>query len=224
MQGKRNGHTGRMSKTESCSPVKQVPNLGEFHQVVKLHNVDFDSYAFGYKVAADLLAEALVHGVPHKEQVIFPVVFLYRQYIELRLKTIILNASSFLGKCANIKGHNLESLWNRCRELMGVMNHSERLKDIFKNIANITSALETIDSGSIAFRYPEQVDGSPTMKLPDLHMDGFFKTMKKLSEDLELVRDFIDEQICRAESGGLPDENQNNLTPIDLDEEKIHLI
>ena len=46
-------------------------------------------YVIGYKHAADNLVAQIVNGDPYQDALVFPICFLYRQYIELRLKEII---------------------------------------------------------------------------------------------------------------------------------------
>ncbi len=56
-------------------------------------------YIEGYKKAGDfLLSSPNVLGSGRKEyEIVYPMIFSYRHYIELQLKEIILNAREFLG-------------------------------------------------------------------------------------------------------------------------------
>ena len=83
-------------------------------------NKDLSGYAKGYKDAADFIVKGAIEG--HSSYtfnvsfLVFPVVFLYRQYIELRLKEIIL-----LGTKTNYeehglpKHHRIDELWRHAR-------------------------------------------------------------------------------------------------------------
>lgn len=50
----------------------------------------WDLYADGYREAADHLVERIVEGQSLTlDTIVYPIVFLYRQYLELRLKQLI---------------------------------------------------------------------------------------------------------------------------------------
>jgi hypothetical protein len=53
----------------------------------------WDLYSIGYKMAADVLIE---NSGRYPDFLIYPIVFLYRQYIELRLKQIIIQGNSII--------------------------------------------------------------------------------------------------------------------------------
>jgi len=46
-------------------------------------------YAVGYKRAGEMLVEAVVQSRKDYDSLVFPIVFVYRQYLELRLKQLI---------------------------------------------------------------------------------------------------------------------------------------
>jgi len=56
-------------------------------------NKDLSGYAKGYKAAADFIVDGAIEGYRsfdfNVSYIVFPVVFLYRQYIERRLKEIV---------------------------------------------------------------------------------------------------------------------------------------
>jgi hypothetical protein len=49
----------------------------------------WESYAYGYKKAADMLAMRFLEDCKGADIVGYPILFLYRHYIELRLKALI---------------------------------------------------------------------------------------------------------------------------------------
>jgi len=106
-------------------------------------------YIYGYKTGADELVET---GVL-QDTYVFPIVFNYRQYLELVLKNIYktnkpsVNFTSFL----NGAGHNLSKIF------FGVKPILIALKIPSDEIDFIESVLEDfieIDSSSFNFRYP----------------------------------------------------------------------
>ena len=53
-------------------------------------------YATGYKLGADLLVQYVTETHKNQDRLIYPIVFLYRQYLELRLKELIKNGSTII--------------------------------------------------------------------------------------------------------------------------------
>src|SRR5437016_13441130 len=55
-------------------------------------------YVQGYKEAGDRLVLSLLENDRHLDLVIFPTVFLYRQYLELRLKQFLIDGRRLLDR------------------------------------------------------------------------------------------------------------------------------
>jgi hypothetical protein len=55
-----------------------------------------DLFAEGYKTAADILVKQVVEHSSHQDTLVYPIVFLYQQHIELRFKEIIREGLSLL--------------------------------------------------------------------------------------------------------------------------------
>lgn len=123
--------------------------------------VGWDTYAQGYKRAGDILVQYVIDNNWDQDFLVYPIVFLYRQYLELRLKELILVSSRLLDQEVRIpKEHNLLSLWKKARPNIEDVwpdsqteGHLDALEDRLKELCDI-------DSGSYAFRYPEDVKGA----------------------------------------------------------------
>ena len=83
-------------------------------------NKDLSGYAKGYKDAADFIVNGAIEG--HRSHtfnapyLVFPVVFLYRQYIELRLKEAILLGARLKGETHGFpKHHRIDEIWKHAR-------------------------------------------------------------------------------------------------------------
>jgi hypothetical protein len=75
---------------------------------------DFDGYALSYYEAAQKVIDASLLEFKHwPDLAFFPAAFLYRHYLELKLKQILLCWDR------EPKGHDLEKLWVDVRELVG---------------------------------------------------------------------------------------------------------
>ncbi len=125
----------------------------------------WDTYAEGYKRAGDILVQYVVDNGRDQDFLVYPVAFLYRQYLELRLKELILVGSRLLGKDADIPmEHDLEKLWRKARlNIEKVWPHSQTTKAHLDAVEERLKELCGVDPGSDAFRYPEDKEGSPTL-------------------------------------------------------------
>ena len=69
-------------------------------------------YIEGYREAADKLVHAVVETGTNQDTLVFPISFLYRQYIELQLKHIIRESRIFLGEGASFPEHHRILHWS----------------------------------------------------------------------------------------------------------------
>src|SRR5687768_7210692 len=79
------------------------------------------SYADGYKTAADKLVDMLEGNAP-EDVLILPIIFMYRHYLELKLKYLI-GALDVLSETqmppAQFMTHNLPTLWAYVKDRQG---------------------------------------------------------------------------------------------------------
>ncbi|KAA0226940.1 hypothetical protein EDS67_18675 [candidate division KSB1 bacterium] len=127
----------------------------------------FSIYSEGYRDAADKLVEYAKTDQTSIDSLIFPILFLYRHYIELALKEIILAATLYLGKQhKSIKSHNLTQLWQRVKELISEVELDIPIDEMIA-IENQISQFDMLDNSSETFRYPVDKQGNVFKKLSD---------------------------------------------------------
>lgn len=125
---------------------------------------NWDVYALGYKLAGDTLVQYVIDNDRDQDFLVYPIAFLYRQYLELRLKELILVGSRLLDQNVSIpREHNLVSLWRKARPNIEEVWPDSQTKDHLDTIEDRIKELCSIDSGSYAFRYPEDVKGTSTL-------------------------------------------------------------
>ena len=93
---------------------------------------DYRSYHMtrGYKLAADLLVEqAEARGFSRRRQLVYPIVFCYRHFLELSLKDMLEKYGPMANVEPNRKGHQLESLWSNFRILLDNLRLDEGPKN-----------------------------------------------------------------------------------------------
>lgn len=141
----------------------------------------WDIYVAGYKDAADALVVALVERKAPLDSVVYPLVFLYRQGLELQLKLILPLARRLAGKEAVADHqHGPMPLWSGLRRHIEQLDPRQDDKEL-PAIEDFIRQLDTVDPASFAFRY------SPTKKgevsLPELrHLN-----VRHLSEVMDSV-------------------------------------
>jgi hypothetical protein len=117
-----------------------------------------DIRALGFKSTADKLV-AIVESEPHyADDFVYSIWYLYRMYIELRLKTIIESEKQIWKK-----GHNLEKLWEEAKSTMECSSQwfeDQELEAVEEKIKEFCK----IDPFSDAARYATNTNGEPTFK------------------------------------------------------------
>ncbi|MCH8318510.1 MAG: hypothetical protein IIA88_08445 [Bacteroidetes bacterium] len=100
--------------------------------IINLHYDKWDLYAEGYKLAAELLFEKVSEAKSNQDYLVYPIVFLTRHYIELRLKEIILKGKKLLDKKKEKPPthHDLSSLWFECEKLIIEIWPNDSKKDL----------------------------------------------------------------------------------------------
>jgi len=127
-------------------------------------DVDWDVYAEGYKKGGDILVQYVIDNDWDQDFLVYPIVFLYRQYLELRLKELIHVSSRLLDQNIDIpRDHNLVLLWSKVSPNIEQVWPDSQTKRHLAAIKDRLEELCSIDPRSYAFRYPEDTKGAPTL-------------------------------------------------------------
>ena len=147
----------------------------------------WDIYATGYKSAADAIVEHLDEKGHHRALMVHPVVFLYRHYLELRLKELLLKSSQLLeSKTVLPLGHNLMQLWGKLRPNLELFGRSQETEELYGSIEDRLKEITQIDSGSMAFRYPVDTTGRESLPQdPGIDLLLFRNVMKAIANLLD---------------------------------------
>lgn len=117
-----------------------------------------DIRAWGFKMAADKLVDIAAKELGYSDYLVYAVAYLYRMYIELRLKDII-----EIVKQVSRTGHDLEKLWEEVRQTTGGSSQwfdDQELEAVEEEIREF----HRIDPFSDAFRYSTNLKGEPSLK------------------------------------------------------------
>ena len=125
---------------------------------------NWDTYAEGYRNAGNIIVQHVIDTHQNQDFLVYPIVFLYRQYLELRLKELLFVSSSLLGKNVSPPTvHNLLSIWGQVRPNIEEVWSDYQTKSHLDAIEDKLKELCSMDPGSYAFRYPEDKKGIPTL-------------------------------------------------------------
>lgn len=150
-------------------------------------------YIEGYKRAADLLAQNVVATSVDQDILVYPIAFLYRQYIELQLKDLIRESRILLGKGSGFPdNHNIKQLWELANQLMKeIITRVDKTagdyitKEDLTKIDEVICSFVDIDPESVAFRYSEDRDGNNTMqRLTHINIRRLAEHINELAERL----------------------------------------
>lgn len=167
------------------------------------HN-DFHAYCSGYKECASCLLNYLKTLYDAKadmdySHMWYPMCYLYRNTIELLLKSIIFEYShqTFQTRCAvsyNNK-HKLHQLLNNAQEFAFNYYEIEENDDYIKNMIRYCELLHIFDSDSSKFRYPINKNGKPYLSRSLYYnfasMGNF---LKALASSIDGIRGVIDDR------------------------------
>jgi hypothetical protein len=116
-------------------------------------------YVEGYKRAADLLVQHVGDTQRDQDFLVYPIVFLYRQAVEVSLKHLIWVGNQLQNKPPEVpKHHRLVPLWGVCRPIIEEVWPRGPKQDL-DAVAEVLDQFEARDPVSTVFRYPITKEG-----------------------------------------------------------------
>ena len=157
-------------------------------------------YRIAYQSAADKLVESLSDGFLEPDALIYPIMFLYRHCLELRVKELYLGMK-ILNQQENaikMRSHDIKKFWKELRTMLELDWKDQAT--LLDNIEHRIMEFHDLDKKSFAFRYPVLLDGeeivirsSESPALLDLHAVGeIFADLDAVLEEIYLL---IDDEI-----------------------------
>ena len=139
-----------------------------------------DFRALGFKSAADKLVNIAENELGCADYLVYPVLYSYRMYIELRLKTIIEGATGI-----SKTGHPLVDLWEEAKPIM--KRSSQWFDD--HELAAVEEKIKEFDKfdpKSDAWRYAKTIKGEPTLQgIQTIDLKHLKQVMDSLSTSFE---------------------------------------
>jgi hypothetical protein len=147
-------------------------------------------FADGYKLAADVLVDQ-VEGNPPEDCLIAPILFLYRHWVELKLKELILSLKVLsVAEITRPNHHHLYDLWSIVKSNLHCLRDSSN-QDFILLDARIKE-LNGLDPDGYRFRYPVNTQSEITELPESLGIKNLKDTMDKVSNAFGLIDGGID--------------------------------
>ena len=154
---------------------------------------DWYIYATGYKDAADVLAAHIEEHQVRQDALVYPVMFLYRQYLELAIKILIMQARRLQDISEPIPmTHRINELWKVCSDLLREISPGDSEEEQ-NQIGRLIEEFCDVDPTSTAFRYPEDRDGNPSLPPGIRHIN--LRNVKEVIEKISVILNGADAQI-----------------------------
>jgi hypothetical protein len=144
------------------TPIFASTDGGQSNACLNWLSDPLEVYVMGYKEAADSLINQVMESGRHQDMLVFPICFLYRQYIELRLKEVIRSGRLLLDEPEGFpQHHDLQKLWPLALGVLKkVFVDDLEPKEELALAAHVVEQFSSIDRGSFAFRYPTDKSGN----------------------------------------------------------------
>lgn len=114
----------------------------------------------GYKIAADIMVKEAEADRTKRDFLVFPIIFNYRQFIELSLKYHIDTYGPSVGIVPNWNSHELQILWEQFLEVLDLYG-SDDPDEVDPVVGEVILAFAKIDPRSYTYRYPVDTQGRP---------------------------------------------------------------
>lgn len=146
---------------------------------------DFVGFSDKYSKSVDVLYNTIIVDSFCTNVIAYPLIFLARHTLELRLKSILclLKANDMC------KTHKLLDLWNSFSSIY------EGNRKNFDILLKLIKEFNKMDEFSDGFRYPIYIDGQSTKKMEYIDIVNFYKVFKKIDYVLDGIESELLEKI-----------------------------
>jgi hypothetical protein len=146
-------------------------------------------FAEGYRLAAERLVRSIVEDTSRAKYVdalVYPVLFLYHHYMEVRLKQIIQEGYYLLDKDDRFpKHHNILELWEQAKGIACELNKGADRTPL-NAVDHVVRELASISPNAEGYRYPFAKNGTRLISGP-AHLN-----LAVLKDAMEKACSFID--------------------------------
>ena len=150
-------------------------------------------YAEGFKLSAELIEKELIDKQEDRDLLIYPLLYLYRHYIELKCKEVIAVGKEILGTENYLPkgGHDLMTLWTNAHNTLKAVWKDGYTKPKGSIVAKVKEFHKT-DLKSDEFRYPVDKDGRNSLaQIERINYRNFRDEFAEVKQYLEEIADGI---------------------------------
>ncbi len=146
----------------------------------------FDVLAEGYQNGADILVNHVIENGTGQDTLVYPIVFLYRQHLELRFKEIIREGRLLLNEGQDFPTtHDLQILWGQVKKVIEKLWPDDEETQEEGLIEHIVNEFSIRDGQSSSFRYPEDKQkNNPLASLQYINIRHFSEMIQEASDFL----------------------------------------
>lgn len=151
----------------------------------------FTPYAEGYKQAGRALVEEIGLRRGTVDFLVYPIVYLYRHYLELSMKSLIESGNRLLDIDEDFMDlHDLLALWKECRRILEQIEPPATKADL-DAVEEKVKQLHRVDRDSMPFRYPKG-KAKKNQARPNLLPPKFQRfNIRHFAEQMEQVAGFF---------------------------------
>jgi hypothetical protein len=113
----------------------------------------------GYKKGADLMVARATEHRFDRDMLVFPIIFNYRQFLELSLKFLISTYGPTVGVEAVWTSHSLTDLWARFTKVLAGYGDEGDPDGTYDVVRKVVLEFAKVDPASFSFRYPVDPKG-----------------------------------------------------------------
>lgn len=160
---------------------------------------DWTALSWGYKKAADILADHVLATFTSGDLIIYPILLLYRHHLELTLKDLIRRGNNLLDAPVKQENtHSLGALWKDCQTILERAGMPVNVPELPESLTFEACIMQfgKVDPAGESFRYPEKKNGNPILPpaLDSIDLTTLRLTVSQMSFFLEIARDAIMEK------------------------------
>lgn len=159
----------------------------------------WSTYAIGYKKAADIVVDQVNDGVGYQDFLLYPVMFLYRHYLELAIKNLIFMSWRLLSiePDDDLRAHDIQRYWSKCDALLRQISPGDSIQAL-SVVARMIDQFSQHDPISMAFRYPvslpDKITKQRTHTLQGLSIVNL-RNVQKVIANISVLFDGAESQI-----------------------------
>ena len=115
----------------------------------------------GFHESGDLLVAETELNLRRSMDLLYPIIFNYRQSLELRLKYLLMAYAPLASEEPDYRSHDLRKLWAKCKRVVACLDSSAQSsnQEAFDAVDALMAEYDAVDPGSDAFRFAHNTRG-----------------------------------------------------------------